>query len=936
MVCRARRWALLSLCAAIAAQLPTVAADLYADLGVSRRATGDEIKSAYYALAKKLHPDKNGAADAEERFTRVAAAYETLSDPDKRRRYDAFGPGYASQTQARARRDPFEEFFASQGRASQPRPSFSSTLELDQENFDWFVGAREGGEVRLWLILFYSDTSELSARFAPQWELLAERLHPMIRLGRVNTDSRTSWALVRRYRTLVTRLPTLLMHGDDGGDSERATVFYGHTLSADAVAEWCRRFYPPAAVTRVTGLGQLNDFVRRHARTPGETGVASTLEPQVPVLVLSTHSSHDTLLLRYASHRFDASGAASGAVSGANGGVRIALAYAHVPHLHGSSGSAQMAQALGVTELPALAIWRDGFDQPPEVFRLGAAHAEAAAGGGVLESALADADARAAGLSDDAAQRVRLLRLLQTRARPRLRRLRASNVHELCLRSATSPAARGEARREPSGCLLLLCADSSARCVAAAAVARQAEAALRTAGGAGAGAGRGRGASKQAAEDLTWALVDGVRQERFARALLAVPTAPPAGLSSSSRSVRAQARAEQARAEAKAEAEAPPLSSLLPAFVLLLPEAYGKGLADARWALYKGPSPVGGGSDGGGRGGGGRPGEPAEAEGLKTWLLHALLASDGQQPDEAVGWRRGQLPPLLADEPPGLGARLWSLAFGGATPLGTKLALLGAVLAVLVLGGAAVFWARSQPPRAQPKPQPQPQPQAGEGHRGPDQRQRHGDGSGGRSAHAEPPKPRAGAAEGAGSSAGAHSSHNGHAHSSQHHRHAGHAGSRPSSSSDSQEPSAGARRPAGDDAPFEPAPSGGGVPQVMPSALAAALATAPFCILLPLGSQSYSASGCTSTARVLRSRYSQEGSFLFATLHVDQDDGGNLLFRHIQRVLRQCGCIALRRTSDVERTRVAVYTGPMSPDMLSPWLDRLIGGEIPLAHLMGS
>ncbi|WP_153398995.1 molecular chaperone DnaJ [Ornithinicoccus halotolerans] len=73
--------------------------DYYADLGVSRQATAEEIKRAYRRKARRLHPDVNPGPEAESEFKRVSQAYDVLSDPTKKAAYDRGQDPYGGATE---------------------------------------------------------------------------------------------------------------------------------------------------------------------------------------------------------------------------------------------------------------------------------------------------------------------------------------------------------------------------------------------------------------------------------------------------------------------------------------------------------------------------------------------------------------------------------------------------------------------------------------------------------------------------------------------------------------------------------------------------------------------------------------------------------------------------------------------------------------------
>jgi curved DNA-binding protein len=112
--------------------------DYYATLGVPRDASAADIKKAYRKLAQKYHPDVSKEKDAEAKFKEVAAAYQTLKDPEKRAAFDQLGNAYQPGQEFRPPPD-WEKQFAERGDGQ----AFSFD-DIDLSDLFENLGVREG------------------------------------------------------------------------------------------------------------------------------------------------------------------------------------------------------------------------------------------------------------------------------------------------------------------------------------------------------------------------------------------------------------------------------------------------------------------------------------------------------------------------------------------------------------------------------------------------------------------------------------------------------------------------------------------------------------------------------------------------------------------------------------------------------------------------
>ncbi|KHN80349.1 DnaJ -like protein subfamily C member 16 [Toxocara canis] len=228
--------------------------DPYVTLGLSRKATVREIKRAYKNLAKEWHPDKNDSPKAHEKFMAITRAYETLSDPLKKERYDKYGTFDEPPTEGyRHAAHHFEEFFGFGFGGFDNGNSYFQKHRISMRMFSHSLLEKSFSQP---LIVFaYSGYCQLCFRLEPIWQSVVEDLEPLgYGVGTVNAI--TDGNLLEKLR--VSRLPSIVVVVEGRVIHYRGSM---HPLSAKSVRIFARDVIPNTFLLKINNHDGLRRFI---------------------------------------------------------------------------------------------------------------------------------------------------------------------------------------------------------------------------------------------------------------------------------------------------------------------------------------------------------------------------------------------------------------------------------------------------------------------------------------------------------------------------------------------------------------------------------------------------------------------------------------------------------------------------------------------------
>ncbi|KAK0166405.1 hypothetical protein PV328_004828 [Microctonus aethiopoides] len=229
----------------------------YEILGVSRRATLQDIRKAYKNLVKEWHPDKTDHPAAENKFVEITRAYELLSDPERRRKFD--NHGLTEEGSSRSKRDshfqvpdPLEDLFAGNFKFHyQNRDiSFFHKMSVTYRTFENIIIPKSFRTP--YLILFYYDWCFSCLQVEPIWRRLIDELEPVgVTLVTAHAEREPTFA----RKVGVHSLPCLALTMDG-----HTSIYKESLFSVQKVVEFLRNKFPYKLIPNINN-NNINKFL---------------------------------------------------------------------------------------------------------------------------------------------------------------------------------------------------------------------------------------------------------------------------------------------------------------------------------------------------------------------------------------------------------------------------------------------------------------------------------------------------------------------------------------------------------------------------------------------------------------------------------------------------------------------------------------------------
>ncbi|CAI2343693.1 unnamed protein product [Caenorhabditis sp. 36 PRJEB53466] len=258
--------------------------DPYVVLGVSRRASVKEIKSAYKGLAKKWHPDRSTDDASSTRFMEIAEAYEVLSDPVKKERYDRFGTfddvKQFDETAERAR-----SFYGFGGFGGFDESVFDYKHRMSHQQYQFKI--IELSNTKPFIVFVYTNYCQMCYRLQPLWKKAVADLEPLgYGIGTVNAFRDGN--LLEKLR--VSALPALVAIVEGRVIPMRIDSGF----SDKTILQFARKVIPEYFMTRISSRVMLSRFVDQW-KTSNKVSVVifgAAVNPRTRYLLAAMNFSH--------------------------------------------------------------------------------------------------------------------------------------------------------------------------------------------------------------------------------------------------------------------------------------------------------------------------------------------------------------------------------------------------------------------------------------------------------------------------------------------------------------------------------------------------------------------------------------------------------------------------------------------------------------------